>query len=82
MRGPPALQSIPSTVSRGSHEKQPRAFGEGRRVPVVGEDDIGGQPPTLPVIDALLKTVFRVEAQEPRESRVSPSEFDDFCGPL
>jgi hypothetical protein len=30
----------PDTVFRGSLDNQPRAFGEGRRVPVVGEDDV------------------------------------------
>lgn len=40
MTGPPAVRPLSDTVSRGSREQQPRAFGGGRRVPVVGEDDI------------------------------------------
>jgi hypothetical protein len=40
MTGPPAARLVPDTVSRGSHEKQPRAFGGGRGVRVVGEDDV------------------------------------------
>ena len=39
MTGPPALR-LPDTVSRGSRQKQPRVFDEGRRVPVVGENDV------------------------------------------
>jgi hypothetical protein len=40
MTGPPSRREVPDTVSRGSREKQPRAFEETRRVPVVGEDDV------------------------------------------
>src|SRR5215472_1551109 len=40
MTGPPAARLHPDTASRGSRDKQPRAFGEGRRVRVVGEDDV------------------------------------------
>src|SRR5262245_12988541 len=40
MTGPPAARPLPVTVSRGSREKQPRAFGQGRLVPVVGENDV------------------------------------------
>lgn len=40
MTGPPAVRPLPDTASRGSREQQPRAFGGGRRVPVVGEDDM------------------------------------------
>jgi hypothetical protein len=39
MTGPPAPRPSPDTVSRGSREKQPRAFGEAGRVRVVSEDD-------------------------------------------
>ncbi len=39
MTGPLALRSLPQTVSRGSRQQQPRAFEEGRRVRVIGEDD-------------------------------------------
>jgi hypothetical protein len=38
--GPPGLSQDPDTVSRGSREKQPRAFDGGRRVPVLGENDV------------------------------------------
>ena len=37
MTGPPAERPDHDTVSRGSREKQPRAFGGSRRVPVVNE---------------------------------------------
>jgi hypothetical protein len=40
MTAPPAARPVPDTVSRGSREKQPRAFEAGRRVRVVGEDDL------------------------------------------
>jgi hypothetical protein len=40
MTGPPAERLHSDTVSRGSREKQPRAFDGGGRVRVVGEDDI------------------------------------------
>jgi hypothetical protein len=40
MTGPPGLKQDPDTVSRGSREQQPRAFDDGRRVPVLGENDI------------------------------------------
>jgi len=40
MTGPPATRPTPDTVSRGSRDKQPRAFEVGRRVRVVGEDDV------------------------------------------
>ena len=40
MTGPPATPPQHDTVSRGSREKQPRAFDGGRRVPVVGENGI------------------------------------------
>ena len=40
MTGPPGTGPLPGKVSRGSHEKQPRALSEERRVRVVGEDDI------------------------------------------
>src|ERR1035437_4671963 len=40
MTGPPAPRLHPDTVSRGSRDKQPRAFEAGRGVRVVGEDDI------------------------------------------
>lgn len=40
MTGPPAARPPDETVSRGSREKQPRAFEAGRGVRVVGEDDI------------------------------------------
>src|ERR1039458_8531416 len=40
MTGPPAMRPYPDTVSRGSREKQPRAFEAGRRVRVAGEDDV------------------------------------------
>lgn len=40
MTGPPAARPHRDTVSRGSREKQPRAFEAGRRVRVVGEDDL------------------------------------------
>ena len=39
MTGPPGLRQDPDTVSRGSRQKQPRAFGGNRRVPVLGEND-------------------------------------------
>jgi hypothetical protein len=39
VNGPPELRLTTDTVSRGSREKQPRAFDEGRRVPVLGEND-------------------------------------------
>lgn len=39
MTGPPATRPAPETVSRGSREKQPRAFKGSGRVRVVGEDD-------------------------------------------
>jgi hypothetical protein len=38
--GPPGLRLTTDTASRGSREKQPRAFDEGRRVRVLGENDI------------------------------------------
>jgi hypothetical protein len=39
--GPPATRAPqPDTVSRGSREKQPRAFDRDRRVPVLGENDV------------------------------------------
>jgi hypothetical protein len=40
MIGPPALRPVPDTVFRGSRETQPRAFGGGRGVRVLGEDDV------------------------------------------
>jgi hypothetical protein len=40
MTGPPGLRQDPDTVSRGSRQKQPRAFDGNRRVPVLGENDI------------------------------------------
>jgi hypothetical protein len=40
MTGPPAERPVPDTVSRGSHEKQPREFGGAGRVPVVGDGDV------------------------------------------
>lgn len=40
MTGPPGLRQDPDTVSRGSREKQPRAFDQNRRVPVLGENDL------------------------------------------
>jgi hypothetical protein len=40
MTGPPAGRPHPDTVFRGSRKQQPRAFDAGRRVPVVGEDDV------------------------------------------
>jgi hypothetical protein len=40
MTGPPAARPVSDTVSRGSREKQPRAFGRGKSVRVVGEDDV------------------------------------------
>jgi hypothetical protein len=40
MKDPPGVQRIPDTVSRGSRDKQPRAFGGGKGVRVVGEDDV------------------------------------------
>jgi hypothetical protein len=40
MAGAPDKAEALHTVSRGSRDKQPRAFGEGRGVPVVGEDDL------------------------------------------
>jgi hypothetical protein len=40
MTGPPALRPHHDTVSRGSREKQPRAFDGARRVPIVGENGV------------------------------------------
>ena len=40
MTGPPELSKFRKPVSRGSRDKQPRAFGGGRGVRVVGEDDV------------------------------------------
>jgi hypothetical protein len=40
MTGPPAKRLAPDTVFRGSRDKQPRAFGGGGRVPVLGENDV------------------------------------------
>src|SRR5260370_9703441 len=40
MPGPPAPRPLADSVFRGSREKQPRAFGGGRLVRVVGEDDV------------------------------------------
>ena len=40
MTGPPAVRPVPDSVSRGSRKDQPRAFGEERRVRIVGEDDV------------------------------------------
>ena len=40
MTGPPALRPVHDTASRGSRDKQPRAFEAGRGVRVVGEDDV------------------------------------------
>jgi hypothetical protein len=40
MTGPPALLPHHDQVSRGSREKQPRAFGEGGRVRVIGEGGV------------------------------------------
>ena len=40
MTSPPARRPHPDTVSRGSRDKQPRAFEAGRGVRGVGEDDI------------------------------------------
>jgi len=40
LTGPPPPGPRPDTVSRGSRDKQPRAFEAGRSVRVVGEDDI------------------------------------------
>ena len=39
VNSPPAERPFPDTVSRGSREKQPRAFGGERGVRIVGEDD-------------------------------------------
>jgi hypothetical protein len=39
MTGPPPVQPAANTVSRGSREQQPRAFGDERRVRIVGQDD-------------------------------------------
>jgi hypothetical protein len=40
MTGPPATRPYHDPVSRGSGEKQPRAFDEGGRARVVGEDGV------------------------------------------
>ena len=40
MTGPPPPGPRPDTVSRGSRDKQPRAFDGGRRVPVLGENGV------------------------------------------
>jgi hypothetical protein len=40
MTGPPATRPYHDPVSRGSGEKQPRAFDKGGRVRVVGEDGV------------------------------------------
>ena len=40
MTGPPAARPPHDTVSRGSRNKQPRAFDAGRGVRVVGDDDV------------------------------------------
>jgi hypothetical protein len=39
MTGPPMLRQDTETVSRGSRQKQPRAFERAGRVPVLGEGD-------------------------------------------
>jgi hypothetical protein len=40
MTGRPTVRPNSDAVSRGSRDKQPRAFGGGRGVRVVGEDDV------------------------------------------
>jgi hypothetical protein len=40
MTGPPAARPVPDTVSRGSHEEQPRAFSRRRGVPVVNTEGL------------------------------------------
>jgi len=40
MTGPPGVKPNPDTVSRGSRQKQPRAFDGSRRVRVIGENDV------------------------------------------
>jgi hypothetical protein len=40
MTAPPALGRDTEAVSRGSRQKQPRAFDKARRVPVVGENSV------------------------------------------
>jgi hypothetical protein len=40
MTGPPRTQPTTETVFLGSRDKQPRAFDRGRRVRVIGENDV------------------------------------------
>ena len=40
MTGPPGPKQTSETVSRGSRDKKPRAFDKGRRVRVIGENDV------------------------------------------
>src|SRR5690242_12238208 len=40
MTGPPAAGPSHDSVSRGSREEQPRAYGESGRVRVVSDDDV------------------------------------------
>ena len=40
MTGPPASRLSPEAVSRGSRQSQPRESGKGKRVRIVGENDV------------------------------------------